>query len=402
LAREYDRRFCSQHKKAWPNHTNSREAGRRLRIGYVSADFRHHAVAYFFEPILANHNPQAVEIFCYAQVQQEDAYTERFKGYAQHWHSLLGLDDDAAAQLILGHQIDILVDLTGHTSGNRLQVFARKPAPVQMTYLGYPGTTGMEAVDYKILDVYSAPEGVAEAAYTERILRLPHSLWCYRPTADMPEPTVLPALERGYITFGSFNNFNKIDQPTLDLWGTLLQQIPTARLLMVTVPEGETRTWLLQQFVSRGVAAEQLEFRGKLDHAAFHRMFLEVDVSLDPLNVNGATTTCESLWMGVPVISQVGARFLTRAGYSILMTAGLAEFAAHSAAEYLAIAQRLAQDLPGLAVLRAGLRARLERNPLTDASAFTRNLETLYATAWQQWCGPHTAQAASLDTVEIG
>lgn len=402
LAREYNSRFCAQHKANWPRHANGPDSARRLRIGYVSADFRHHAVAYFFEPILAQHNPDAVEIFCYAQVLQEDEYTARFKGYAQHWHSLVGLDDDAAAALILSHQIDILVDLTGHTSGNRLQVFARKPAPVQMTYLGYPGTTGMEAVDYKILDVYSAPQGVAEAAYTERILRLPHSLWCYRPTADMPEPSVLPALQRGHITFGSFNNFNKIDPPTLDLWSELLRQVPMSRLLMVTVPEGQTRNRLLQLFAERGVAAERLEFRGKLDHAEFHRMFLEVDVSLDPLNVNGATTTCESLWMGVPVISQMGSRFLTRAGYSILMTAGLSEFVAQSPAHYIAIAQGLAQDLPALAALRQSLRARLQSNPLTDARAFTRNLEALYVAAWAQWCAPSAEPAGALYAVEKG
>jgi predicted O-linked N-acetylglucosamine transferase (SPINDLY family) len=384
LAQEYDRRFCSQYKSAWPKHANSREAGRRLRIGYVSADFRHHAVAYFFEPILANHNPDAFEIFCFAQVQQEDEYTARFKQYAHHWHSLIGLDDDAAARLIQEQQIDILVDLTGHTSGNRLQVFARKPAPVQMTYLGYPGSTGMEAVDYKILDVYSAPEGVAEAAYTERILRLPHSLWCYRPTADMPEPTELPALHRGYITFGSFNNFNKIDSPTLDLWAEILLKVPNSRLLMVTVPEGETRSWLAQQFVDRGVAVERLEFRGKLNHTEFHRMFLEVDVSLDPLNVNGATTTCESLWMGVPVISLVGSRFSTRAGYSILMTAGFSDFVAYSHADYLNIARSLANNYSKLADLRRGLRARLRMSLLTSELEFTSNFEKLLRRSWMQ------------------
>jgi predicted O-linked N-acetylglucosamine transferase (SPINDLY family) len=289
--------------------------------------------------------------------------------------------------MIREHRIDILVDLAGHTARNRLLVFARKPAPIQITYLGYPGTTGLSAMDYRITDHYADPEGIADAYYAERLLRLPNSLWCYRPSADMPETSVLPALARGYLTFGSFNNFNKVDQPTLDLWAELLRTLPTSRLMMLTVPEGEARERLVSRFAALGIAAERLEFHGKLSGPEFHRKFLEVDLTLDPVTVNGATTTCESLWMGVPVISLVGARFLTRAGLSILSTAGLTDFAAASRANYIQLAAHLADNLPLLADIRAGLRDLVAASPLIDEVGFTRNLENLYRDAWTKWCG---------------
>lgn len=391
LARSFDRQFCLPYKASWPVHTNSRDPNRadpnrRLRIGYVSPDFRHHAVAYFLEPILAHHDKTQVEVFGYSGVKVPDEYTERFQRYADHWHSTRALNDEALARLIQEEQIDILVDLAGHTDGNRLHAFARRPAPVQMTYLGYPGTTGLSTMDFRVVDAHAAPEGIAEADYTERLLRMPNSLWCYQPTPDMPELAPLPALQHGYLTFGSFNNFNKMDPATMDLWAELLRAIPSARLMMVTVPPGEVRQRLTRQFGELGIDAARLEFHGKCGHSEFHRKFLEVDISLDPVNVNGATTTCESLWMGVPVITLVGRRFLTRAGLSLLNAAGVGEFAAHSRADYIRIASELANDLPRLAVRRAGMRERLRASPLTDAAGFTRNLENLYREAWKRWC----------------
>ena len=386
LAREFDKRFCQPHKEKWPVHSNSREPDRRLRIGYVSPDFRQHAVAIFLEPILANHDKSRIEVFCYAEVKREDEYTGRFRQLADHWHSTCGLSDDTVAEMIRDHQIDILVDLAGHTAGNRLPVFARKPAPLQLTYLGYPGTTGLSVMDYRITDLYADPEGVAEASYTERLLRLPNSLWCYRPAADMPQPSSLPALTNGYLTFGSFNNLNKIDKPTLDLWAELLVHIPTAHLMILTVPVGDARLRLSHEFAERGVDAQRLEFHGKFAHTEFHRKFLEVDISLDPVNVNGATTTCESLWMGVPVLSLVSSRFLTRAGLSLLSAAGVAEFAADSPPDYIRIAADLAGNLSRLAEIRTGLRTRLAASPLTDEVGFTRNLENIYRKIWVLWC----------------
>ena len=278
------------------------------------------------------------------------------------------------------------MDLAGHTAKNRLLTLARKPAPIQITYLGYPGTTGLSAMDYRLTDHYADPEGIADAYYSERLLRLPGSLWCYRPSADMPEVTALPALARGYLTFGSFNNFNKIDQPTLALWAELLRIIPTARLMMITVPEGEARARLQRSFAELGIDAHRLEFHGKLPGVEFHRKLLEVDLTLDPVTVNGATTTCESLWMGVPVMSLAGERFLTRAGLSILSTVGLSDFVTHTREDYLHLAAHLADNLPLLAEIRAGLRAHVAASPLIDEVGFTRNLENLYREVWGKWC----------------
>lgn len=382
---KYDARWFIPLRPTWRAHGNDRDHDRRLRVGYVSPDFRRHAVALFAEPILANHDKSQVEVFCYAEVAREDEVTGRFRQLADHWYSTVGLSDDMVAKMIRDHRIDILVDLAGHSTGNRLPVFARKPAPLQITYLGYPGTTGLSAIDYRITDRYADPDGSADAYYAEQLLRLPNSLCCYHP-AGMPEISSLPALARGYLTFGSFNNFNKIDQPTLNLWANLLRALPTSRLMMITVPEGEPRDRLLRSFGDLGIAAQRLEFHGKLPAAEFYRKFLEVDITLDPASVSGGTTTCESLWMGVPVIALVGGRFITRVSYSFLSTAGLSNFAATSPEDYIRIAVGLAGNLPQLAEIRAGLRDRLRTTPLTDEVGFTRNLEKLYREIWRKWC----------------
>ena len=385
-SQEYEARIGIPLRPGWRVHSNDKKTNRRLRVGYVSPDFRRHAVAIFAEPILAHHDKSQVEIFCYAEVMREDEVTVCFRQLADHWYSTVGLSDDAVAEMIRDHRIDILVDLAGHTANNRLPVFARKPAPVQITYLGYPGTTGLSAMDYRITDRHADPVGVADAFYTERLLRLPDSLCCYRPRADMPASSPLPALARGYLTFGSFNNFNKIDQPTLDLWAELLRALPTARLMMLTVPEGEARQQMLRRFGDLGIDAQRLELHGKLSAAEFHRKFLEVDLSLDPVTVSGGTTTCESLWMGVPVMALVGERFITRVSNSFLNTAGLADFAAVSREDYIRIATHLADNLPLLAEIRAGLRDHLGTTPLIDEVGFTRNLENLYREIWEKWC----------------
>jgi predicted O-linked N-acetylglucosamine transferase (SPINDLY family) len=386
-ALKYEALIGAPLRPTWPMHSNDRNPDRRLRIGYVSPDFRRHAVAFFAEPIFANHDKSQVEIFCYAEILREDETTARFRRMADHWHSTVGLSDDAAANMIREHQIDILIDLAGHTAHNRLPVFARKPAPIQLTYLGYPGTTGLSAMDYRITDHYADPDGTADAFYSERLLRLPDSLCCYRPSADMQGASPLPALARGYLTFGSFNNFNKVDQPTLEVWAELLRALPASHLMMLTVPEGEARQRLVSRFAELGIDAQRLEFHGKLPSAEFHRKFLEVDISLDPVTVSGGTTTCESLWMGVPVIAFVGKRFITRVSYSFLSTTGLGDFAAFSPEDSIRIAAHLAENLPLLVEIRAGLREHLRASPLVDEAGFTRNLEALYRDVWGKWCG---------------
>ena len=383
---QYNEQYCLPHRAEWQRHHNNRDSNRRLRIGYVSPDFRCHAVAFFAEPIFATHDKSQVEIFCYAEVTAEDDYTARFRKLADHWHSTVGLSDDQVADMIREHQIDILVDLAGHSASNRLLVFARKPAPLQLTYLGYPGTTGLSTMDYRLTDRHADPEGLTESHYVEHLLRLPDSLYCYRPSADMPEPSVLPALARGYLTFGSFNNPNKIDQRTLHLWAELLRTLPTAHLMMLTMPEGELRLHWVRRFEELGIDAQRLEFHSKLPVTEFHRKFLDVDISLDTVSCSGGTTTCESLWMGVPVIASVGERFITRVSHSCLNTVGLAEFSAASPEDYVRIAIRYADKLPQLAEIRAGLRNRVRTSPLIDEVRFTRNLENIYRDIWSKWC----------------
>jgi predicted O-linked N-acetylglucosamine transferase (SPINDLY family) len=382
VGREYDRRFM-----IWDGgrHPNDGDPERRLRIGYVSPDFRRHAVAYFAEPILARHDRTRVEIYCYAEVQREDDYTERFRRLSDHWHSTVGLSDEAVEKLIREHRIDILVDLAGHTRGNRLPLFGRKPAPVQITYLGFAGSSGLSAMDYRLTDRYADPEGT-EGRYTEKLLRLPYSLWCYRPGPDMPDVTALPTQKRGYLTFGSFNNFNKLDQETMDLWAALLRAIADSRLMMLTVPEGEARQRLLKEFAARGIDAQRLELHGSLPMDAFHRKFLEADIALDPVNVNGGTTTCEALWMGLPVLSLTGKRFLSRAGLSILSTVGMADFAAATPEAYLQVASYLNENRDLLVEIRANLRGFVAASPLTDETGFTRALEGVYRQVWREWC----------------
>ncbi|HEV8518186.1 MAG TPA: tetratricopeptide repeat protein [Burkholderiales bacterium] len=388
LLAEHERfaaRFEAPLRARWPLHRNVRAPERRLKVGYVSPDFRRHPVAYFIEPVLASHDRNRTEIFCYYNHAQRDEFTDRIIGCADHWLDCTKMTDEQLAARIRSDGIDILVDLAGHTAHNRLLTFARKPAPIQITYLGYRGSSGLAAVDYRLTDPCVDPEGSA-APYTEQLLRLPHSQWCYRPGHDMPGVSPLPARHNGYITFGSFNNFNKIDTPCIELWAQLLRAVPDARLMTVTVPEGESRQQLVQQFAERGVPAQRLELRGKLGASEFYRMLQQVDLTLDPVSVNGATTTCESLWLGAPVLSLVGARPVARAGLSILNAAGIPEFAAATPQQFIGIAVSLAGNLPRLAAIRARLRAQMAGSPLMDGAKFTRELEKLYREIWTVWC----------------
>ncbi|MFH1604902.1 MAG: hypothetical protein ABIH03_13445, partial [Pseudomonadota bacterium] len=368
-------------------HANSPEPERPLRVGYVSADFRRHALSYFAEPFLARQDPRAWRIFCYSSCARPDEVTQKLRGLAHEWRDIATLSDDAAARLVRDDRIDILVDLCGHSSGNRLLLFARKPAPIQMTWLGYMGGTGMAAMDYRITDHYADPEGIGDSEFRERLLRLPCSKWCYLPPVAMPECNALPALQTGYVTFGSFSGFSRVSNATLRVWALLLRRLPDSRLRVVTAPSGESLDRMLEIFDAAGVDAARLDLVGRLPLEAYLRQYLEVDIALDPFPMNGATTTCEGLWMGVPIISRTGGRSsVSRTSVSILGNAGLAHLVARSWEEYVDIALQLASDLPALAVLRATLRQRLRASPLLDAERFTRDLEALYRDAWRMWC----------------
>ena len=342
--REWDERYGRQISRPTA-YANDREVGRRLKIGYVSPDFRRHSVAYFVEPLLKGHDRQAVEVFCYAEVKRPDTVTADLQRLADHWLVTVGLSDDELAERIRADGIDILVDLAGHTANNRLRVFARKPAPVQVTWLGYPNTTGLEAIDYRLVDAVTDPVGEADAWASETLVRLEGGFLCYGALKDAPEPTVPPCLKTGTVTFGSFNNPAKVSAATFDAWATLLSRLPQARLLLKGKPfaDAATRALFLARLGERGVAAERVELVAWLPDTAAHlALYHRVDIALDPFPYNGTTTTCEALWMGVPVVTLRGDRHAGRVGASLLSQIGLTDLIANSVEEYVEIALALA------------------------------------------------------------
>ena len=368
-------------------HANTPDPERRLRIGYVSADFYRHAVSYFIEPVLSGHDARGFDVICYASVERPDEITNQLRRSVGTWRNVLGLADEKLAELILDDAVDILVDLSGHTAGNRMAVFARKPAPLQLTWFGYPGTTGLDSIDYKITDAICDPPGTSEALYTERLLRLPDCLYCYEPPADMPEVVEPPALRNGYVTFGGMNGAAKLNPQWIALWAGLLAEVPRSRLVLASIPTGATRDRLRIMFSQHGVDLARIAIHDRMPYDKFWELHHDVDVALDTYPCNGGTTTCETVWLGVPVVTFTGSRFGgNRLGASMLASLGLHELIAHTQADYLAIARGLAADLPRLAALRRGLRARMRASPLTDRGRFMRDLEQAYRDIWREWC----------------
>ncbi len=329
----------------------------RLRVGYVSSDFRSHSVAFFLEKILANHDRSRFEITCYSNVVQPDLMTQRMRGYAQQWRDIWNISDEAAAKLIQQDQIDVLVELGGHTERSRLLVAAWRAAPVQVSYLGYPGTTGVSQVDYLIADSHIAPAG-AEMFYTEKVVRLPGSFFCYFGPELGVSVAPAPAASRGYVTFGVLTNWLKARPMMLRLWAQIVQQVENSRLLLKATSFRDAR--LVEDvkafFVREGVAAERITIQGYSDFPSYLRLLGEVDIGLDTFPFNGHTTTCHQLWMGVPVVTLAGETHASRMGLSVLSGLGLEELAAKSAEEYVEIAVRLAGDLDRMQSLRAGMR----------------------------------------------
>lgn len=367
-------------------HSNDRAPDRPLRIGYVSPDFRSHPVGRFLLPLLETHDPEGFEIIGYSSVRLPDPITDRCRTHARRWHDVVGLSDEELAHKIRQDRVDILVDLTMHMTDNRLLVFARKPAPVQVTYLAYCGTTGLDTIDYRLTDPYLDPPGQDESFYSEQSVRLPETYWCYRPMAETPEPGALPALESGAVTFGCLNNFCKVTAPTLLAWSQVLQALPSARLVLHAKGGGHRDR--VRDFLARHhVSSDRLTFVDAVPMAQYLQTWQRIDVALDPYPYNGGTTTCDALWMGVPVVSLAGRTAVGRAGLSVLSNVGLPELVARDREEYVAVALRLARDLPRLSELRATLRARMQASPLMDAPRFARNVEAAYRAMWHRWCG---------------
>jgi len=373
---------------AAPSFHNEPDSARRLRIGYVSPDFKSHSVAYFLEPVLEQHDRALYEVWCYVLNGESDEVTARLRGLADHWVECGGLPDEALAQRIRQDGIDILIDLAGHTKANRLLVFARWPAPVQVTWLGYPTTAGVPAIQFRLTDGQVDPPGM-QAFNTEQPVRLPHSYFCYRPLAGAPAVGELPALKAGYITFGSFNSCTKLSDQGLELWARVLAKLPDTRLLLKAAGLGDaaTRAQLQGRFAQLGVAADRLVLLGAErkveDHLAHYN---RVDIGLDTYPYNGATTTCEALWMGVPVVTLKGETHASRMGASLLTAAGLQSLVATTPEQYAAVCVNLATDTGRLAALRTGMRARLGASPLMDAAGFTRAIEEQYRALWRDWC----------------
>ncbi|MBI5912155.1 MAG: tetratricopeptide repeat protein [Betaproteobacteria bacterium] len=366
-------------------HDNSRDPERRLRIAYLSADFRKHALTYFIEPALAQRDSAAFEVFCYHSGRIVDDVTRRLARYADHWHEIIDLDDEQAAELIRGDGIDVLVDLSGHLRDNRLLVFARKPAPIQVTYLAYPNTTGMSAMDYRISDAVCDPPGATERYYRETLIRLPRCMWCYQPREDMPAVSPSPAHQSGRVTFASMNGANKVTARMLSLWARILGEVPGSRIVLTTVPE-QGRERIRDALTQAGVAEARISMHDRLPTEDFWALYAGIDIMLDTFPMNGGTTTCEALWLGVPVVTRSGDIFQSRAGLSILGSMGLDELVARSDEEYVRIAVALAHDHTRLAALRAGLRERMRASPLTDGRSYARALEAAYRGIWRTWC----------------
>lgn len=372
-----------------PRFANTTDPQRKLRIGYMSGDFFQHPVAHFFEPILRCHDRRQFEIHCYANVLSPDEATERLKALCDEWIDTIAMSDMAVCQKIRDDGIDILIDLSGHTKGQRTGVLAGKAAPVQATYLGYPSTTGLAAVDYRISDAISDPPGVTDRLYAEKLLRLDGCFVTYLPPTNAPAVDPSPVLTKGYVTFGSFNNINKVNRLTIGLWAEVLQAVPGSRIAIkhfATCYE-EARTRIFDAFAECGIDAGRVQLLAAQPELASHLgLYREIDIALDCTPYNGTTTTCEAMWMGVPVLTLAGDRHAARVGASLLACVGLDDLVATTPEDYVKAAIELAADGERLRYLRQTLRRDMMQSPLLDARRFTGGLETAYRTVWRVWC----------------
>tara|TARA_R110002096_G_scaffold51390_1_gene134347 strand:- start:43099 stop:44811 length:1713 start_codon:yes stop_codon:yes gene_type:complete len=366
-------------------HTADGVRKKRLKVGYVSPDFYAHSVAYFFEPLLAGHDAQQVETYCYYCANKVDDTTTRLRGMADHWRDVAAMTDAQLVKQIADDGIDILVDLAGHSAKSRIQVFARKPAPVQVAWLGYPNTTGLNAVDYRFTDVVADPVGEADECHSEELIRLDGGIWCYRGGMDCPEVVV-----KGdrVVTFGSFNHMSKLSPQVIALWSKVLKSVKNSKLLLKHLELGHavTRDTVVKQFAAHGIGNDRLELHGKLPKYADHlALYGQVDIGLDPFPFNGCTTTFEALWMGVPVIALRGDTHVARVGASILTHLGHPELVAQDEGDFIRIAAELAANKMRRVAFRTGLRDTIKASPLGDADAFARKVEVAYAEMWYRF-----------------
>lgn len=388
-------------------HPNDPSPQRRLRIGYISPDFRTHSISYFIEPVLARHDAEQVEVFCYANHAKSDEVTARLKGYAHHWREIRGRSDDAVADMIQQDQIDILIDLALHTGDNRMLVLARKPAPIQGTWLGYAATSGLKAIDFRLTDDWIDPPG-SEQFNVEQLVRLPQTQWVYRPPVEAAEVSPLPSERNGFVTFGVATNLAKINEPTIELWTRVLRETPGSILSIKAAlrdrpsepavaesPLGrygaeqvwkQLRQYLCELLAKGGISEDRLRLVGGSPMTDYLNWFSGIDMILDTFPFTGGTTTCHALYMGVPVVTRTGNLPVSRVGSSILHNVGLGELVAQSPEEFVKIAIELAQDRARLGDLRRTIRERMKQSPLMNEPQFVRNLEAAYRGLWTTWC----------------
>ena len=358
---------------------------RALRVGYVSADFNLSSAMNFIEPLLANRRSGQFEVLCYHSSKREDRGTTRLRSLADDWCNVATLDDDALCRRIRADRIDILVDLNGHTRGNRLTAFARRPAPVQVSYLGYGATTGVPAMDWKITDAWVDPPG-SEAFYVERLFRLPNCMWCFVPGSEAPQPSASPANASGQVTFASFNQVPKLSDRILAAWAKILARVPRSRLMVVGVPRGAASRRIAEALVARGVEERRFTLIERVTFPRYLALHAEADIALDSFPYCGGATTCQALWMGVPVLTLTGNETMARSGASLLNAVGMTDWIARSDEEYVDKACEFARRGDEPAGSRRDLRERMRGSALCDVSGFMEGLESGYRAMWRDWC----------------
>jgi protein O-GlcNAc transferase len=383
---EYDRRHAARFRDSWGRHDNEPDPDRPLRVGFISPHFNHHPVGRFLIGALENLDRSEAKIVCYSDTKNKDDLTSRFMAAAWRWRQIRGKTDEELVQLVRADGIDILFDLAGHTGGNRMLAFARKPAPIQVTWLDYEGTTGLSAIDYLLADRYEVPPE-AETWYVERILRMPDGFVCYAPPSQAPPVGPLPALTRGFVTFGSFNLVSKITPQVVATWARILQDVTGSRLFLKYkgLDDANTADRFRRSFADQGIAPTRVLLEGWSPYAEFLTRYQEIDIALDPFPYTGGLTTCEALWMGVPVVTCPGETFASRHGLSHLSNIGLTETIARDLDHYVELAVDLARNLSRLTGLRARLRQQMASSPLCDGRRFAANVMALLRGIWREW-----------------
>lgn len=389
---EEHRQWGTQHsagiqEEGWP--WIERDLRKKLRIGFVSPDFRAHVVALFIQQLFKHYDKNQFEFYGYAEVENPDGYTSTFMNLLDGWRSTIGVPDQEVYQTIKNDHIDILIDLAGHSAGNRLKVFSMKPAPIQVSYLGYINTTGLQEMDYRFCDAYVNPHKT-QAYYTEQLIHLPGSFSCYEPINPSPPVAETPGLTNQYVTFGCFNNTNKLTPGTIRVWSELLKELPSSKLLLKSshLNDPQTIERFKVQFLEQGVKEEQLIFEGSSEIYEYLASYNKIDIALDPFPHNGGTTSHDLLWMGVPMITLEGDRYVSRFGLSILTNLGYPEWIASNEKEYIHKASALASDLDALNTIRLGLREKMNTSPLCDGTTFSRNFERTLRSLWEEFCTP--------------